>query len=58
MKPTELRKQISMFVPASQWLAIRNAAARRRIPITELVRRWIAPHVAQLKPPPAADADD
>jgi hypothetical protein len=45
----ELRKQISIFVPVSDWRAIRLEAARRRIPITELCRQWMRPHVVQLR---------
>lgn len=44
----ELRKQISLFVPLSQWLAIRHEAARRKIPITELCRRWMRPKLDAL----------
>jgi hypothetical protein len=47
--PFELRKQISIFVPVSDWRAIRLEAARRRIPITELCRQWMRPHVVQLR---------
>lgn len=47
--PFELRKQISIFVPVSDWRAIRLEAARRRIPITELCRQWMRPHVTQLR---------
>ena len=47
--PFELRKQISIFVPISDWRAIRLEAARRRIPITELCRQWMRPHIAQLR---------
>jgi hypothetical protein len=59
--PFELRKQISIFVPVSDWRAIRLEAARRRIPITELCRQWMRPHVVQLRtqanaPTPRDDA--
>ena len=60
--PFELRKQISIFVPISDWRAIRLEAARRRIPITELCRQWMRPHVAHLRthglsPQPSDDQD-
>ncbi|MFO1092892.1 MAG: hypothetical protein U0992_06185 [Planctomycetaceae bacterium] len=45
----ELRKQISIFVPVSDWRAIRLEAARQRIPITELCRQWMRPHVHALR---------
>ncbi len=45
----ELRKQISIFVPLSDWKAIRHEAARKRIPMTELCRRWMKPEINQLK---------
>jgi hypothetical protein len=57
--PFELRKQISIFVPISDWRAIRLEAARRRIPITELCRQWMRPHVSQLRTQgPAPHASD
>ncbi len=37
----EIRKQISIFVPLSDWKAIRLEAARLKIPMTELCRRWM-----------------
>lgn len=51
--PFEIRKQISIFVPISDWRAIRLEAARRRIPITELCRQWMRPHVRELRQPAA-----
>lgn len=44
----ELRKQISLFVPLREWKAIRQEAARQRIPMTELCRRWIKPGLEEL----------
>jgi hypothetical protein len=49
MSSSELRKQISIFVPLSDWKAIRLEAARLRIPMTELCRRWMKADLAQLK---------
>jgi hypothetical protein len=48
MKSSELRKQISLFVPLSEWKAIREEAARRKMPITELCRQWLHPELRQL----------
>ena len=45
----ELRKQISIFVPLSDWRAIRYEAARRNIPMTELCRRWMKPELSRLR---------
>ena len=39
MSQLEIKKQISIFVPIAEWRAIRQEAARLRIPITELCRR-------------------
>ena len=50
MTQTEIRKQISLFVPVSQWNVIRREAARRRIPMTELCRQWMRPELAKLLP--------
>ena len=49
MNRTEIRKQISIFVPISDWRVLRDEAARRRIPITELCRRWIRPELQVLR---------
>jgi hypothetical protein len=53
---TELRKQISLFVPLSEWKAIRQEAARQRIPMTELCRRWLKPGLDELRRNPDRDA--
>lgn len=47
--PMQIRKQISIFVPLSDWRLIRQEAARKRIPITELCRRWMRPEMADLR---------
>jgi len=49
MAITELRKQISIFVPLSDWRAIRHEAARQQIPMTELCRRWMKPGMSKLR---------
>lgn len=48
MKTAQLRKQISIFIPISDWRAIRQEAARQGIPITELCRRWMKPDLQRL----------
>ncbi len=48
VKRPQLRKQISIFVPLSDWKAIRHEAARKRIPMTELCRRWMKPEMNRL----------
>ncbi len=45
----EMRKQISIFVPMSDWKKIRHEAARNRIPMTELCRRWMRPELERLQ---------
>lgn len=45
----EFRKQISIFIPVSDWRAIRLEAARLRIPMTELCRRWMNDDIEQLR---------
>ena len=49
MPQTHLRKQISIFVPVSDWRALRGEAARQGIPITELCRRWMGPEMQRLR---------
>lgn len=51
----EIRKQISIFVPLSEWKMIRHEAARKRIPMTELCRRWMRPGLERLKRTSSAD---
>ena len=50
MATTEFRKQISIFIPLSDWRALRAEAARRKIPITELCRQWMTPGIKGLPP--------
>ncbi|MDP1799054.1 MAG: hypothetical protein Q8K78_16295 [Planctomycetaceae bacterium] len=47
------RKQISIFIPLSDWKALRQAAAEQRIPMTELCRRWMEPGLNSIRQPPA-----
>jgi len=49
MQKTEMRKQISIFVPLSDWRAIRDEAARQHVPITELCRRWMRPGIDRIR---------
>lgn len=49
MTTTEIRKQISIFLPVSDWRVLRQAAADEQIPITELCRRWINPEISELR---------
>lgn len=49
MPNIEIRKQISIFLPVSDWRVLRAAAAERKIPITELCREWIYPELRQLR---------
>lgn len=55
METIELRKQISLFVPLSDWKAIRLEAARQRIPMTELCRRWMKTDLDRLRRQTADD---
>ncbi len=57
MNVPELRKQISIFIPVSDWRAIRLEAAQRKIPMTELCRRWLAPELARLRDSGAVRTD-
>lgn len=43
------RKQISIFIPLSDWKAMRLEAAAQRIPMTELCRRWMEPGLRSLR---------
>ncbi len=49
MTKVAIKKQLSIFVPISDWKAIRMEAARRHIPMTELCRQWMKPQINQLK---------
>lgn len=48
MSLPEIRKQISIFLPLSEWQAIRMEAARNKMPVTELCREWMRPNIAKL----------
>ncbi|MCA8989903.1 MAG: hypothetical protein KDA78_19815, partial [Planctomycetaceae bacterium] len=45
----EMKKQVSIFLPVSDWRALRFEAARRRIPMTELCRHWMRPELDRLR---------
>lgn len=49
MAPVEFRKHIALYVGMKDWTLIRREAARRRMTINDLVRRWITPHVDELR---------
>ena len=40
-----VRKQLSVPLPAGQWRALRDEAARRRVSMAELCRRWLRPEL-------------
>lgn len=44
----EIRKQITIYVPLSEWKALYRESARLKKPITALIKKWIAPHVDKL----------
>ncbi len=44
----EFRKQISLFLPLPEWKAVRQEAARRGIPMTDLCRQWLKPSLEKL----------
>lgn len=46
---SQLRKQISIFVPLSDWKNIRLEAARLKVPMTELCRRWMKSNLSELQ---------
>lgn len=46
LKP--LQKQISIYLPISDWKALRREAAKQRVPITELCRGWLRPELQEL----------
>jgi hypothetical protein len=43
------RKQVALWLSTADWLALRTAAARQHIPMTELCRRWLRPHLERLR---------
>ncbi len=49
MKTREIRKQVSIFMPLSDWKAIRFEAAKQRIPMSELCRRWMNSDMQRLR---------
>lgn len=44
----EIRKQVSFYVPLSEWKALVRESARLNMSMTALVRQWIAPRVDAL----------
>ncbi len=49
MATSEIRKQVSIFMPLSDWKALRWEAARLKIPMTELCRRWMEPEFQRIR---------
>lgn len=47
----QVRKQISIYLPNADWRALRDEAARRRIPMTQLCRDWLRPELNQVRRP-------
>lgn len=45
----ELKKQITVLVPVSDFKRIRLYAAKLHVPMTELIRSWIDPQLKQLR---------
>lgn len=45
----ELRKQVSLFLPLSDWKALRQEAARQQVSMMELCQRWIRPEMERLR---------
>ena len=48
----QIRKQISIYLPNSDWRALRDEASRRRISLAELCRRRLQPDVDRLRQAP------
>ena len=47
-----LCKQVVAFASRKEFRQIRSEAARRGIPVSQLLRSWYLPHVAKLPDPP------
>ena len=45
----EIRKQVSVFVPLSDWRLLRDEAIRRRKPMAELCRGWMEPELNRIR---------
>lgn len=44
----EPSKQISLFIPLSEWKVLRQEASRLKVPMTELCRQWMKPQVQRV----------
>ncbi|MBA3315710.1 MAG: hypothetical protein M3552_02635 [Planctomycetota bacterium] len=45
----QLRKQISVSLSVADWRVLRDEAARQRLPLAELCRRWLSPDLNRLR---------
>ncbi len=45
----EIKKQVTMSVPISDWKLIRMESAKQNTSINRLFRIWIAPHIKKLR---------
>ncbi len=43
------KKQVSMYVSIDDYMLLRAEAARRKLPMTDLIRSWAMPHVKKLR---------
>lgn len=45
----DTHKQIQVYIPKSEFVLIRDEAARLSLSTTELLRRWINPYITKIK---------
>jgi hypothetical protein len=45
----EIRKQISIFLPLSDWRRLRSEAIHRGVPMTDICRKWLEPNLERLR---------
>ena len=43
------RKQVSLWFPLADWQAMQRVAAEHHLPLTELCRQWLEPHLQALR---------
>jgi hypothetical protein len=53
----QVRKQVSMFLTAADWRALRDEAARQGVSLAELCRRSLAPALLAIRSSRDRDSD-
>lgn len=58
MATTQVRKQVSVFIPLEDWKLLRFEAARRHETMSDICRGWMLPGLEQMRKESGQDSAD